>query len=329
MLECAICRSPPHHSDVRTALYRLSDICGCTGRPSITAAADSWDSTPALTEPTWRRICRETTTRPDGMAAVRTFLINDLQGLFTFHCRTSESQYALCTAFPLRLNPELNAALIGHAEQFTPTTKSSNELRSMDLITSRGLHLPANDARVDVDEMHRLVNLWRHGNLHRRHAQTAGVSPMPFDWPARRTPRQTRRPYRRNGNEAPACLREGIAPLYHLIGCDGSTKSKARASVASAPQSAFHAQTVVQLAHDYGIAITPHGGARTTSTHSGCDSGAEATFTGWDRRRMRCQCGLHRECRSPLTQIPMGDQSARCRRSPAQTPTFRDGWCRP
>lgn len=256
----------PDWPDVRTALYRLSDYLRVHGSPINYRRRRQLGFDGLLTEPTWRRICRETSTRPDGMAAVRTFLIERLTGVSQFPTplpKHLESQYAAVYRVPLRLTPELNAGLIGHAEQFLVHHQILNEpvQWSPPISLLAGLHLPANDARVDVDEMHRLVNLWRHGNLSTAAIpKRLGVSPEALRLACEEnpTPRQSRRPYRRTVPKprlAYERARAALPPdrLRRLYEVEGQSLSGIGASIGvSRP-------TVVQLAHDYGIVITPHG----------------------------------------------------------------------
>ena len=256
----------PDWSDIRTALYRLSDYLRVHGSPINYHRRRQLTFDGLLTEVTWRRLCRETTTRPEGLAAVRTFLIERLTGVSQFPTPLPKhlgSQYAAAYRVPLRLTPELSAALIGHAEQFLAQQRILNEPVQWNPPISllEGLHLPANGVSVDVEEMHRLVNLWRHGNLSIAGiSKQLGVVPEVFRQACEENPapRQPRRPYRRTAPKPRSAYEKARAALppdrlRQLYEAEGQSLRGIGASVG------VSRQTVVQLAHDYGIVITPHG----------------------------------------------------------------------
>jgi hypothetical protein len=109
--------------------------------------------------------------------------------------------------------------------------------------------------------MHRLVNLWRHGNLSiAAISKQLGVVPEVFRQACEENPapRQPRRPYRRTvpkPRPAYEMARAALPPdrLRQLYEAEGQSLLGISASIG------VSRQTVVQLAHDYGIVITPHG----------------------------------------------------------------------
>ena len=252
--------------DIRTAFYRLSDYLRVHGSPINYHRRRQLKFDGLLTEPTWREICRETRTRPDGIGAVRTFLIERLTGTSPVPTplpRHLEAQYVSAYRVPLRLTPELNAALIRHAEQFLAQHQIRNEpvQWTPPISLLEGLHLPTTGVGVDVDEMHRLVNLWRHGNLSiAAIIKRLDVSPEVFRQACEEnpTPRQPRRPYRRiavKPRPAYEMARAALPPdrLRQLYEVDGQSLNGIGASIG------VSRQTVVQLARDYGIVISKHG----------------------------------------------------------------------
>lgn len=256
----------PDWPDVRSALYRLSDYLRVHGSPINYHRRRQLKFDGLLTEPTWRRICRETTTRPEGITAVRTFLIERLTGTSQFRTpvpKHLEAQHSATYRIPLRLTPELNAALIRHAEQFLAQHQIRNEpvQWSPPISLLEGLHLPTNGVSVDVDEMHRLVNRWRHGDLSTAVIlKRLGVSAEVFRQACEEnpTPREPRRPYRRTvpkPQPASEMARDALPPdrLRRLYEVEGQSLRGIGASIG------VSRQTVLHLAHDYGIVITPHG----------------------------------------------------------------------
>lgn len=256
----------PDWPDVRSALYRLSDYLRVHGSPINYHRRRQLNFDGLLTEPTWRIICRETTTRPEGITAVRTFLIERLTGTSQFRTplpKHLEAQHSATYRIPLRLTPELNAALIRHAEQFLAQHQIRNEpvQWSPPISLLEGLHLPTNGVSVDVDEMHRLVNRWRHGDLSSAVIlKRLGVSAEVFRQACEEnpTPREPRRPYRRTvpkPQPAYEMARAALPPdrLRRLYEVEGQSLRGIGASIG------VSRQTVLQLAHDYGIVITPHG----------------------------------------------------------------------
>lgn len=256
----------PDWPDVRSALYRLSDYLRVHGSPINYHRRRQLKFDGLLTEPTWRRICRETTTRPEGITAVRTFLIERLTGTSQFRTplpKHLEAQHSATYRIPLRLTPELNAALIRHAEHFLAQHQIRNEpvQWSPPISLLEGLHLPTNGVSVDVDEMHRLVNRWRHGDLSTAVIlKRLGVSAEVFRQACEEnpTPREPRRPYRRTvpkPQPASEMARAALPPdrLRRLYEVEGQSLRGIGASIG------VSRQTVLHLAHDYGIVITPHG----------------------------------------------------------------------
>ncbi len=258
---------------VRSALYCLSDYLRVHGSPINYHRRRQLDFDGLLTEQAWRRICRETHTRPEGITAVRQFLVERLTGTSQFPTplpKHLEAQYSAVYRLPLRLTPELNTALVRHAEKFLARQQIPNEPFQWNPPTAllKGLDLSADEGlvAVDIDEMHRLVNLWRHGDLSiAAIPKRLGVSSEVFrhvceEHPA---PRESRRPSRRAPAEpkprpAYEMARAALPPdrLRQLYEVEGQSLTGIGASIG------VSRQTVAQLARDYGIVITKHGRGR-------------------------------------------------------------------
>jgi hypothetical protein len=257
----------PHWQEIRSALYQLSDYLRVHGSPINYRRRRRLNFGKVLPETTWRSICRETRTRPEGIAAVRQFLIERLTGTSLFPAplpKHLEAHYSAVNRIPLRLTPELNAALIRHAEYFLACEGVRNEpvQWAPPIALLDGIHLPHSGNRVtDTQEMHRLVNLWRHGNLSiAAIPKWLGVSPDVFRQACEEnpTPQEPRRACSRTvpkPRPAYAMARAALPPdrLRQLYEAEGQSLRGIGASIG------VSRQTVVQLAHEYGIVITPHG----------------------------------------------------------------------
>lgn len=258
----------PDWQDIRSSLYVLSDYLRVHGSPINYHRRRQLNFDGLLTQSTWKRICRETSTRPEGLPAVRQFLIERLTGTSQFPIplpKHLDAQYSAVYRIPLRLTPELNAALIRHAEKFLARQQIHNEPFQWNPPTGLldGLHLPADEgAAVDIDEMHRLINRWRHGHLSiAAIPKRLEISPEVFrqaceEHPA---PREPRRPSRRahaspKPRPASEIARAALPPdrLRQLYEVEGQSLTAIGASIG------VSRQTVAQLARDYEIVITKH-----------------------------------------------------------------------
>jgi hypothetical protein len=255
--------------DIRHALYRLADYLRVHGVPIDYQRRRQLNFDELLPQAAWERICRSTRTRPEGCATARQYLFERLSARTAFPSplpEDQERQYVSVLRFPIRLTPALGDALTRYSLEFLAAHGVRGEpvqwCPPLELLD--GLNLPGvASATVDINELHRLVNLHRHGRLSlseilQRLGITADVFRQGCD--EHPTPRDPRKP----PTQTVAVPRPG--PAYQkassvltpqrfvdLYETEGRSLSHIGAMVGVCKH------TIAQLARDYGIPIKKPG----------------------------------------------------------------------
>lgn len=153
--------------DTRLALYRLSDYLRVEGCPIDYKRRRELSLRQLLPEKEWKAICERTGTRSEGHSIARWYLAERISGTQAplWGGFASESKdYPSSLRFPLRLTPELSEALATYSREFLAAQGIVDEPLQWrppaELFD--GLELPGSGMEsIDVNELHRLVNLRR------------------------------------------------------------------------------------------------------------------------------------------------------------------------
>jgi TniQ len=255
----------PDWPDIRQALYRLADYLRVQEVPIDYQRRRQLNFDGLLPQAAWERICRRTRTRPEGCATARQYLLERLSGRTVFPSPLPEDQqgqYANLLRFPIRLTPALGDALTHCSLQFLAAHGARDEpdqwFPPLDLLD--GLNLPGvATATVDVNELHRLVNLHRHDRLSQSGIlQHLGISADVFrqaceEHPAPRDPRKPPTPTVTARRPGPAYQKASsvLTPqrFHDLYETEGRSLRGIGATVGVSKA------TITQLARDYGITI--------------------------------------------------------------------------
>jgi hypothetical protein len=167
-------------SDIRGALIRLADYLDTEGAPIDYRRRRSLDYRTLLPDTHWRTIARNNTTRPEGAGTARNFLSERICGspvIPTPVPSYAYADYGALARFPVRLNPELLAAVDEYAMEFLASQGVTGEPVCWEPPTEliNDLRLPGLDVdTVDMAELHRMV---RYEQLDLRAAATRiGIS---------------------------------------------------------------------------------------------------------------------------------------------------------
>jgi hypothetical protein len=154
-------------TDIRHALYRLSDYLRVEGCPIDYKRRRELSLSQLLPKKEWEAICERTGTRVEGHSIARWFLAERISGTQVplWSGFPSESKdYASALRFPLRLTPELSQALATYSLEFLAAqgiVAEPPQWRPPAALFA-GLELPSRGTEsIDVNELHRLVNLRR------------------------------------------------------------------------------------------------------------------------------------------------------------------------
>ena len=152
-----------HWDDIRAALIRLADYLDVDGAPIDYQRRRRLEYTDLLPDTLWRTLARDTFTRPEGAATARDFLRERLSGSPVIPTPVPSYDYQDYDAllrFPVRLNPELLAALDDHAREFLAAQRVTDEPIWWEPPTEllHDLRLPGPDIEaIDTAELHRLL----------------------------------------------------------------------------------------------------------------------------------------------------------------------------
>ena len=251
--------------DIRQALYRLADYLRGHGAPIDYQRRRQLSYDGLLPQPTWTRICRDTHTRPEGCVTARRYLFERLSTRTFFPSplpEGQEAQYVSLLRFPIRLHPELSDRLMRYSSEFLAAHGVRGEpvqwSPPIELLDGLRLPLPGTSA-VDAHELHRLVNLYRHGRLPESEilhhlATTADVfrhaceeHPAPRDPRKPPTPTVTvRRPGPAYQKASSVLTPQRFVDLYE-------TEGRSLREIGAMVGVCKH--TIAELARDYGITI--------------------------------------------------------------------------
>lgn len=255
--------------DIRQALHRLADYLRVHGAPINYQRRRQLSFDGLLPQQAWQSICRRTQTRPEGCATSRQYLFERLSALTAFPSplpKDQEVQYSSVLRFPIRLTPELGEAMTRYALEFLATHGVRGEPAQwsppMELLD--GLRLPGvGTGTVDTNELHRLVNLYRHGRLSLSAIlQRLGITAEVFrqaceEHPTPRDPRKPPTPMVTVPRPGPAYQKASsvLTPqrFLDLYETEGRSLSEIGETVGVCKH------TIAELARDYGITIKRNG----------------------------------------------------------------------
>lgn len=255
--------------DIRQALYRLADYLRVHGVPIHYQRRRQLNFDGLLPQAAWERISRSTRTRPEGCATARQYLFERLSARTVLPSplpEDQERQYASVLRFPIRLTPALGDALARYSLDFIAAHGVRGEpvqwFPPLELLD--GLHLPGvATATVDINELHRLVNLHRHSRLSLSGIlQRLGITADVFrqaceEHPAPRDPRKPPTPTVTVRRPGPAYQKASsvLTPqrFVDLYKTEGRSLSDIGAMVGVCKH------TIAELARDYKIPIKKPG----------------------------------------------------------------------
>ena len=262
-------RQADQWTDIRHALYRLDDHLRQSPPPIDYQRRRRRNYPKLLPETTWREICRRSHTRPEGISAARHYLFERLSSTFAFPspiAKADEATYQSLLRFPLRLTPELKAALTTYSLKYLVAHRIADEPDqwSPPLGLLGGLSLPGNGTDdVDVGRLHHIIR--RDGLPLNAAADRLGITVdvvrLALDQdPAPRLPRRPTRPRVAPAPPGPSYQKasaflppERFAQLYQVQG-------RSLRNIAATVGVCRH--TIAQLARDYGVGPRPGGGQR-------------------------------------------------------------------
>jgi hypothetical protein len=259
-----ILRSAYESSDwphLREALYRLADYLRAHGSPIDYQRRRELDVGQILPEATWSRICSETKTRPEGLEAVRLFLVERLSAVPP--ASGNPRLTAAASRISIRMTPELNDALMRYALEFLAGQGITGEppqwCPPFDVLAGLGRTSKYTES-VDVANLHKTVNMIRRRHIKLCAAIDALGLPIEVfrqaceDHPTPREPR--RRPTR-------VVTTNGPSPAYQraraLITPERMTQlylTEGQSLKAISSMFGTSSYTVTRLARDYGVPIT-------------------------------------------------------------------------
>lgn len=251
----------PH---LREALYRLADYLRAYGSPIDYQRRRELDVGEILPDSSWSRICSQTKTRPEGLAAVRLFLAERLSAIPPASGNPRLASAA--SRISIRMTPELNDALMKYALEFLAEHGITGEppqwCPPLEILAGTGLTTKHTQS-VDVAKLHKTVNMIRRRRIKFGAAlDHLGLPADVFrqaceDHPTPREPR--RRPARLEMTSGPSPAyqraRALITPerMRQIYLIEGQSLKVISSMLGTS------SYTVARLARDYGVPITKGG----------------------------------------------------------------------